>query len=884
MLMPRIIPLAKDMVASGFGHVAFYIAQIYGAARLLAPGHAYLSPQNVGRFGIANVILEAARNLRFTRNNIDQITVFALILMGIGLLFAQIGLLGFAVFVQTASAAMPTTWAGFFVTADPTNDIAYILMDRVFGIPNFFDSCVNQGIPCINATAVVDGAIPFPYHTALQSMLGFYSVGLAVIGLIIFLYYIVAIAVETAQTGTPFGRRYNHVWAPIRMVVALALLIPLSYGLNGAQFLTLYMAKWGSSFATNGWTLFSDVLINANVAMTGNQPDTMVAEPQKPKPNDLFRFYTVLATCKQAYALQGITIDAYLVQPVQIPLLPNTLMEGQSWQQAIDWYEKGAILVVFGEPGHPDFTGDVKPYCGEITLEPTDQAEPGSVTMQTSYYEQLIQAPWDNIKNGTILQAAAALPPPSGAQQDFFDNAAKNIIDVTLLPNTGNSLLPDIAAQNAIMSWWDARITTIIAAGIADQIASPDWLGGLPGLGWAGAGIWYNKIAQMNGAISAAVANLPSVRSWPLVMEDVAEEKAKKDKNILPEHVYQPYLSDGSPVQLKQPEDWPLARTFYEAYNLWSASYLSEMTGTGPTNIHPSKNAFVSIVNFLFGTQGLYSMRYNDGNNIHPLAQIVVMGKNLFDTAIRNLAIGVGGTLGSIIAPGDAPPIIMKALASFAWSIGLMTLSMGFVMYYVIPFLPFIYFFFQVGGWIKALFEAMVGLPLWALAHIRIDGHGLPGSAALNGYFLIFEIFLRPVLTIFGFVGGIAIFAAQVQILNEIFDLVVSNVTGFDHEAAKALAAGDVGSFQYARGGVDQLFHTVIYAIIVYMMAVSSFKLVYLVPNNMLRWMNSGVDGFAETAMDAPEGIVSKAYGGSSLVTNQISGATSVLLGMGGKK
>ena len=58
---------------------------------------------------------------------------------------------------------------------------------------------------------------------------------------------------------------------------------------------------------------------------------------------------------------------------------------------------------------------------------------------------------------------------------------------------------------------------------------------------------------------------------------------------------------------------------------------------------------------------------------------------------------------------------------------------------------------FAVGGWVKGLFEAMVGVPLWALAHIRIDGQGLAGDAALNGYFLIFEIFIHLLMFFFKF-------------------------------------------------------------------------------------------------------------------------------------
>ena len=74
----------------------------------------------------------------------------------------------------------------------------------------------------------------------------------------------------------------------------------------------------------------------------------------------------------------------------------------------------------------------------------------------------------------------------------------------------------------------------------------------------------------------------------------------------------------------------------------------------------------------------------------------------------------------------------------------------------------------------------MVGLPLWAIAHLRIDGEGLPGPAAMNGYFLVFEIFVRPILIIFGMIAAVSIFAAQVDVLNVIWKIVSSNLVGHD--------------------------------------------------------------------------------------------------------
>ncbi len=164
---------------------------------------------------------------------------------------------------------MPTNFAGFFITPSPgDDDIAFVLLDRVFGVPQLFldsgggGSCVEKGTACFLAAscefanAQPEGAYPWPFHIALRQMMQFYSIGLLIVGLLIFLYFTVTVVMETAQDGVPFGRRFNHVWAPIRMVVALGLLIPVANGLNAAQYITLYAAYWGSGFATNGWNLF----------------------------------------------------------------------------------------------------------------------------------------------------------------------------------------------------------------------------------------------------------------------------------------------------------------------------------------------------------------------------------------------------------------------------------------------------------------------------------------------------------------------------------------------------------------------------------------------------------------------------------------------------
>ena len=125
---------------------------------------------------------------------------------------------------------------------------------------------------------------------------------------------------------------------------------------------------------------------------------------------------------------------------------------------------------------------------------------------------------------------------------------------------------------------------------------------------------------------------------------------------------------------------------------------------------------------------------------------------------------------------------------------------------------------FAISGWIKSIFEAIVAMPLWALAHLRIDGEGLAGPGATNGYFLLLEIFLRPILIVFGFVASINIFSALVNVLNQIFDLVIANLGGLDEELEANIATGAVAGVasvsNMSRGPLDEFFFTAMYAII----------------------------------------------------------------------
>ena len=87
---PRIVPRIRSVFFSGFGYVAFLMAQIYSMVRLLPSQHPYLQPSNIGRFGMYHVVVEAAGQLKFSKKNVDQVFVFFALLAAIIIVILQL--------------------------------------------------------------------------------------------------------------------------------------------------------------------------------------------------------------------------------------------------------------------------------------------------------------------------------------------------------------------------------------------------------------------------------------------------------------------------------------------------------------------------------------------------------------------------------------------------------------------------------------------------------------------------------------------------------------------------------------------------------------------------------------------------------------------------
>ncbi|MGH1377880.1 MAG: DotA/TraY family protein [Alphaproteobacteria bacterium] len=964
--MPRVVPRVKNLFSSGFSCLAFWMAHIYFTVRLLPANHPYLSSSNIGRFGVRHVIAEAAYNLKFTRNNIDQIFVFLGVLTGVVMLLAQFLIL---IYVLLISPAMAFSW---FDTPDPASDIAYNLLDRVFGVPGVFCSttsianCTNfsAGVP-FNTVGPTTAAsvLPLPFQSALHQLFRYYSLALLLIAVLIFLYFIVVIIFETATSGTPFGQRFQNVWVPVRLVVALGLLVPAPVAgvgatLNSGQYIVLYAAKYGSSFATVGWNGFNDAVVgHSEFGGTAARPMgkrySLFAIPEVPSVAALVEAMSIVHACAYSYSRlyaetpndSGGTYppaSASYVQPASdtdmkvVPFLVKHVSGSQpagtiagtplvgnpaprlqvtyggataspDYLGALGFYYGSDILIRFGEykTGNATFNdhpGLVKPICGDIRIKVASLADLGGAGagrggadhMLEGYYNMVMRMWFNDVRMRQFARAhiVATMETKASVITEFCSGSESpgsgSLSGHTNPPafgfpssaaNCEVSPRPSADWKQTMIALYEDELRDLIRLAWGNHVnnsTTEDAIAADRAYGWVGAGVFYSKMAETNGGWIDAVSQTPYMDLYPLAMEQVRAQNRKSNENV--EFKRQFTMSTKSPSGQEAPEGFSsmsernqVALGLSSVFSYWN----EEVKDFDEAERIDYQNIFMDSLNLLFGTSGLMAMRTSNAH-LHPMVQLVAVGKGLVNSAVFNIAASTGGAFlgGAFSALSSKIKKFGEAGSQILLSTAFMGLTAGFVLFYILPFLPFVYFYFAAASWIKAIFEAMVGVPLWALAHLRIDGDGLPGDSAQNGYFLILEIFIRPILTVVGLVAAIVIFSTQVQVLNLIWDLVTSNVAGDASSTnADVLDMTSATDRRFQRGIVDQFFFTIIYTMVCYMMALASFKLIDRIPDNILRWAGAGVSSFGDINQDQVDSLSRYAAMGGMTMGNQASGA-----------
>ena len=791
MFMPEI---RLSFQTTGMTHRAFLsvIAMMFIQSGLLPYNHPARSMASIGDIGLREIIGEAWFNLR-TRKVMDvqQYGLF----FSIFLLFAMAIMIGIMLFAKlvtgTAQAAMTS---GLFTSPDPENDLGLWIIDELIG------KDMAAGGPLGNLFSV-------------------YSYGVLVIASFIVAWSILSIVVDTAHTGKFFGGRHNPVWWPIRLVFALGILIPLGTGFNAGQYMVVQIAKWGSNFASSAWTAY----------LSGDAlGDKMLVVPPRASINyeDFMGIATILV-CVNAnnnYELELAGGNAGVAQASAgwIPEIPTPITDDPA-VTTITW------------------ANDNGGSCGSIELQ-TPQASASYSGSPTSGGIMQVEFPTDMMSSVYTEYANAYLNIIVPAAQDMAVVVAGSLSPIMpsygVVPSGAGYLLDAmLALESAEAQLQDVLDNLTPAVNDAFKQAALEQLGEK---GWASAPLMYHYIAGANDKMQQESSPKAGVRTEM----NFPDGDRGQQMDIARSHLQE--------VASKEAAQSPGIARRLGGFFMGVGKALTAPVRMAAKAVSDTVGAVMKVVNQLQGwAKGMADAAKKDGfgailngagekfmemislypnvEDLHPLAAMSALGAKIINgwaalvAASALVAAGLSfisvGTMGSIFAN-------IWVVLSFLLSPALLA---AVILHVVVPMLPFIRFVFAISGWIIAIVEGVVMVPVIAIGHLRTDGEGLIGPMLQSTYIMFLQLLLRPILILIGLVISINIVDITTQYVNGLFFPMIQTLPH--------------GNFDFLAVLVRKISLIALYSALMYALINSSFKIMDLLPEAVVKYLGSGAQG-----------------------------------------
>jgi len=660
-----------------------------------------------------------------------------------------------------------------FVPASPGTDLALRYMSEAFGV-------AIPGVPM----QAVDGIV-----TGFHKMMALYSTAMLILAGFVLLYIILTVITATAHEGRFGGSGFNQVWAPIRLVIAIGLLVPLPMpgnynGYNSGQHIVLKLSEWGSGLATQLWIPFATALANRG---------DVIATPSVSAAALAVRGVLLNEFCMVRY--NKILID----NPPPAPL-PQVVVAIQTKQNS--------KLITYTQENDTNGT-----YCGTTTYDFVNDNMSMAGAIST-FFENA----YNNMRN-KANQLAQVL------------NSDNYISTSSALPATGveEALKKEVAKQYfLIVDSYQKEMRNALQSIIATQgqAATDAMTQAVTESGWAGAAVWFNTIARLNGEVMSAARAIPSSSKPSLKTgsstsntdactqygEANPDCKVSQGVNILDE-----YLKAAPAMYsiIGLPTNFGESTSMAGVYTPPVAAGLTMGLQPGKSNSESTMEAGPIIMSLLknsylggpFGGIGLGAEA--NLSKVNPLAQLASIGSWLIDKSVVLLGLAA---------------ILPLGLSFMLVTLGLMGVGGGIALFYVLPLFPFIRLTFAVVGWLLNILEALIAIPLIAMAHLKTDGSGISGDMARRSYFMILSIFLRPSLLIIGMIIGLMLFSVAIGVLNASYK---SAVVGFMGMSA---ANEDMS-------GLSTIMYTLLYCVLAWGLCNLCFKMIEEIPNQAMEWI-----------------------------------------------
>ncbi len=652
-------------------------------------------------------------------------------------------------------------------------------------------------------------------------------------------------------------------------------------GLNAAQYIVLSIAEMGSNFASHGWAQFG----RAIDLYPASSNENTISASQADNAQNLVR----VGACMRAIEVKYLVDKAdNVVCPLE-PMVSEWAVPFRSGRverrgESTDSYfsASGFSSVQFAAGKSFQFSGRSPDgclnnfkECGSIDFPVSSLQNTGDAGNLTSLYGAGGQTRAENLYSAMVRAQVEALKIHGNEFLKYGYGIAEQVLPATALTDAGITSARGSRIGSATQFWnevrlMDSGVTRNFRASLnSANLASGNLMGtpanpGLERLGWMFAGTMFSSLAReqhirgtlidvkplvggpkdtdcfrcvglQNSDLKKLIA-LAQDRVRLAVQGEPNERGAQYFSQIFanlerpPE--YNPFLASRQERDMaSEAEAIQIEGLITAAMNRAGidAGIFPDLNNNGDPDI-PAWNAYIS--------------RFNPNNAMMSLVQMGVnklnFGLNLFETAAwLGLSSSALSGAANVLGPAAATLAGMGA-AVVGVFITMMTLlggagfAAGVLLAFFLPLQIFIRFMFGVMTWLVSVLEAIVAVPLVLLAHLNPEGDGIAPQPVRQAYHYLVQIFLRPILMIFGLAIALLLINSMVGFLNMGF--------GFAAMHTNPVAFGNGPNLPIpidgqSDGPIVELIFLLVYAASAYAVVNLLSQVIDILPEQCLSWI-----------------------------------------------
>ena len=723
--------------------------------------------------------------------------------------------------VQAGAQGLPTPsdYGDLFGTR--TGDsYSSILLNQMFG-PLFPSAALPDGDPGV--------------ATVFSSIIGYFNVIILVVGGLMFFYNVTVGVLQSAHEGQVLGQRWSSLWAPLRVLFAVGLLVPVpNYGgYNLAQVGVAYIVKGSTNIASEIWKGSVNLILDGDVPIASSEPRFSP---------DLIRVLYENAACMNLLNYQYETIGSPLrveysdsSTAINSRLNVNDVYAFTGTDGSYPRYSATTQVVGGGRVENFGICGGwATPEVPAYLLRVIDEAGGPESDAAEAIIKRFGEGHRD-ILVGVEARVRALVTGTGDAapiRQDVFDAILEpttftdELVAISVDANSQLRSLVDELRETARTSGGQSAYDNLrsrITGNCTDGTSGPSGSGtaGCYGEGWIGAGAYYTTLARVNAEINSLVTAQSYVRGRTFGVTTTQEQFVTDaggggwfwGRNSRGELL--PSSEEAARVMTQYMElyaksSYPLAAL---GFPMSTSDIIEANAEAGDSSAGLIERAMRSLNGAVQRAQASI-LRYFDPSNTEsgdPMVGLISMGGFL-------IALGAGLLLAS--AFGVRIAVVMVPFFSVLFAAGA-TLS------FVLPLMPFFYWILGVTGYFLLVVEAIVAVNLWALAHMRMEGDGISGAAGNKGWLMLLALLMTPVLMVFAFLIGMGIFRISSDLISAGMFYAVSGISG----GSNVLVAL-VGIIA---------FSIMIVSAYIFILE-RSFSLISEFPNRVMMWMGEGIN------------------------------------------